>query len=47
VPTEAGVPNWIDTVGHPFGILFFRFFMPEGVVEPLVAEVAPFNQIGT
>lgn len=47
VPTEAGVPNWIDTEGHPFCTLFFRFFLPEGVVEPLVAEVVPFDRIGT
>ena len=47
VLAEAGVPNWIDTKSHPFCTLFFRFFLPEGVVEPLVAEVVPFDQIGT
>lgn len=44
---DPGVPNWIDTEGHPFGTLFFRFFLPEGVVEPLVAEVVPFDQLRT
>lgn len=47
MPTEADVPNWIGAEGHSFCTLFFRFFLPEGVVEPLVAEVVPFDQIGT
>ena len=47
VLAEAGVPNWIDTEGHPFGTPVFGFFLSEGVVEPLVAEVVPFDQIGT
>ena len=42
---DPGVPNWIDTEGLPFGTLFFRFFLPEGAVEPLATEVVPFDQI--
>jgi hypothetical protein len=42
---DPGVPNWIDTEGRGFGTLFFRFFLPEGDVEPLVAEVVPFDRI--
>ena len=44
---DPGVPNWIDTEGRPSGTLFFRFFLPEGAVEPLGAEVVPFAEIGT
>ena len=44
---DPGVPNWIDTEGRPSGTLFFRFFLPEGDVEPLGAEVVPFAEIGT
>lgn len=32
---DPGVPNWISTEGRPFGMVFFRFFLPEGdVVKP-------------
>ena len=27
------MPNWIDTEGRPFGMVFWRFFLPEGEVE--------------
>ena len=30
---DPGVPNWIDTGGRPFGMVFWRFFLPEGEVE--------------
>jgi len=34
--------NWIDTEGRPFGMVFWRFFLPEGTVETPSAEVVPF-----
>jgi hypothetical protein len=40
---DPGVPNWIDTEGRASGTLFFRFFLAEGDVEPLSAEVVPFD----
>jgi hypothetical protein len=43
---DPGVSNWIDTEGRPSGTLFFRFFLPEGDVEPLGTEVVPFAEIG-
>lgn len=43
---DPGVPNWIDTEGRPSGTLFFRFFLPEGDMEPLGTEVVPFAEIG-
>lgn len=30
---DPGVPNWIDTEGRSFGMVFWRFFMPEGEIE--------------
>jgi hypothetical protein len=27
--TDPGVPNWLTTAGHPRGILWFRWFLPE------------------
>jgi hypothetical protein len=36
---DPGVPNWIDTEGRPFGMVFWRFFLPEGDVETPQATV--------
>jgi hypothetical protein len=36
---DPGVPNWIDTEGRAFGMVFWRFFLPEGDVDTPVAEV--------
>jgi hypothetical protein len=33
------VPNWLDTEGRPFGLVFWRFFLPAGPIETPVAEV--------
>ncbi len=30
---DPGVPNWIDTEGRGFGMVFWRYFMPEGEIE--------------
>jgi hypothetical protein len=38
---DPGVPNWIDTGGRQFGLVFWRFFLPEGDVETPAATVAP------
>jgi hypothetical protein len=37
---DPGLPNWIDTGGKSFGMVFWRFFLPEGEVERPVATVA-------
>jgi len=26
---DPGVPNWLDTDGHPEGSIFWRFLLPE------------------
>jgi hypothetical protein len=36
---DPGVPNWIDTEGRSFGMVFWRFFLPEGDIETPDATV--------
>jgi Protein of unknown function (DUF1214) len=42
---DPGVPNWIDTEGRGFGLVFWRFFMPEGDVETPQAHVVKFADL--
>ena len=43
--TDPGVPNWLDTEGRPFGIVYWRFMLPEGDIETAQAEVVPFSEL--
>jgi len=36
---DPGHPNWLDTEGRPYGIMFWRFQLPEGDIEPLKTAV--------
>ena len=36
---DPGVPNWIDTEGHTFGTLYWRFLLPNGDIEQPTCEV--------
>ena len=36
---DPGRPNWLDTEGRPYGIMFWRFQLPEGDITPLETEV--------
>lgn len=36
---DPGLPNWLDTEGNPFGLVFWRFFLVEGNVETPTAKV--------
>ena len=36
---NPGVANWIDTEGHGFGTLYWRFLLPEGDIEQPRCEV--------
>ncbi|NND66344.1 MAG: hypothetical protein HKN19_02040, partial [Halioglobus sp.] len=36
---DPGRPNWLDTEGRPYGIMFWRFLLPEGDIAPLTTEV--------
>jgi hypothetical protein len=37
--TDPGQPNWLDTEGNPFGLVFWRFFLVEGEVDTPQASV--------
>lgn len=43
---DPGVPNWIDTEGRPFGMVYWRFVMPVGDVETPLAEVVEVASLG-
>ncbi|MCB1690349.1 MAG: DUF1214 domain-containing protein [Halioglobus sp.] len=36
---DPGQPNWLDTEGNPFGLVFWRFFLVTGDVEAPQAQV--------
>jgi len=42
---DPGVPNWLDTEGRPFGLVFWRFMLPEGEIETPQAEVVPLKEL--
>lgn len=42
---DPGVPNWIDTEGNLFGLVFWRFFMVEGDVVTPTAEVVKLGDL--
>ena len=43
--SDPGVPNWLDTEGRPFGIVYWRFMLPEGDIETPQAEVVPLAEL--
>lgn len=42
---DPGVPNWIDAEGRPFGMVFWRFFLPEGEIETPQATLVPLADV--
>jgi hypothetical protein len=42
---DPGLPNWLDSEGRPFGLVFWRFMLPEGEIETPRAEVVPFAKL--
>ncbi|HEV7731858.1 MAG TPA: hypothetical protein VGR62_06835 [Candidatus Binatia bacterium] len=42
---DPGHPNWLDTEGRTYGLVFWRFMLAEGAVETPTAEVVPFAEI--
>jgi hypothetical protein len=42
---DPGHPNWLDTEGRAYGLVFWRFFLAEGEVETPRAEVVPFASV--
>ena len=43
--TDPGTPNWLDTEGRPFGIVYWRFMLPEGEIETPQAELVPLSEL--
>ena len=43
---DPGVPNWIDTEGNAFAMVFWRFMLPEGPIETPHATVVPVDSLG-
>jgi hypothetical protein len=42
---DPRVANWLDTEGRLFGLVFWRFMLPEGPMETPRAEVVPFAEV--
>lgn len=42
---DPGLPNWLDTEGNPFGLVFWRFFLVEGSVETPQAKLVKLSDI--
>lgn len=42
---EPGVPNWLDTEGRPFGLVFWRYLLPEGRIETPTARVVELSRL--
>ena len=42
---DPGVPNWLTTEGRAFGLVFWRFLLVEGPVDPIAARVVPVNSL--
>ena len=45
--TDPGAGNWLDTEGRPFGIVFWRFMLPEGEIETPRAELVTLDDLPT
>ena len=42
---DPGVPNWLTTEGRALGLVFWRFLLVEGPIEPITAEVVPVDSL--
>ncbi|MCU1351951.1 MAG: hypothetical protein JWM05_1160 [Acidimicrobiales bacterium] len=42
---DPGVANWLSTEGRPFGLIFWRFMLPEGPIDTPQAEVVPVDSL--
>ena len=42
---DPGLPNWLDTEGNRFGLVFWRFFLVEGSVETPQTKVVKLSDI--
>jgi hypothetical protein len=42
---DPGLPNWLDTEGRPFGIVYWRWFLPEEEVPTPLTDVVKFDEL--
>jgi len=42
---DPGVSNWIDTEGRPFGMVFWRYILPDGEIETPQAKVVKLDEL--
>ena len=42
---DPGVPNWLSTEGRPFGLVFWRFMLPESSIDTPAAEVVSVDSL--
>lgn len=42
---DPGVPNWLDTEGRPFGMVYWRFLLPESEIETPNAKVVAMRDV--
>ena len=42
---DPGVPNWLDTEGRAFGLVFFRYMLPESEIETPRAELVSLESL--
>ncbi len=42
---DPGVPNWLDTEGLPFGMVFWRYFLPESEIDTPQAKVVKLSDL--
>lgn len=42
---DPGVPNWLSTEGRPFGLVFWRFMLPDGPIDTPTAQVVPIDSL--
>jgi hypothetical protein len=42
---DPGVPNWLTTEGRGFGLVFWRFLLAAGPIEPIASEVVPVGSL--
>jgi hypothetical protein len=42
---DPGVANWLDTQGRAFGLVFWRFLLPEGPIDTPQAQVVPIGDL--
>ena len=42
---DPGVANWLDTEGRAFGLVFFRYMLPESEIETPRGELVPLDAL--